>query len=210
MCGPNPRTGYNYVEELSKLLEKLAKEEESLIRTPVVCNQIIEYWNNLKEHVRSPTKLWGNTMFDRTKGAGGLLSCPGHWSNEKQTGVLCHKTPLAVWWSSFNFDFIECFTTTFLHAHSWLNWVVWWSSQEKIHKQGPDHDEVWTPATQCGCGWLRTLEISLAKIISKCVRKCIPKQEALAAVNASAQILGWGDATSGNYYFYTFDHIQGV
>ena len=20
-------------------------------------------------------------------------------------------------------DFIECFTTTFLHAHSWLNWV---------------------------------------------------------------------------------------
>ena len=23
----------------------------------------------------------------------------------------------------FDFDFIECFTTTFLHAHSWLNWV---------------------------------------------------------------------------------------
>ena len=22
------------------------------------------------------------------------------------------------------FDFIECFTTTFLRAHSWLNWVV--------------------------------------------------------------------------------------
>ena len=22
-----------------------------------------------------------------------------------------------------DFDFIECFTTTFLHAHSWLNWV---------------------------------------------------------------------------------------
>ena len=22
-----------------------------------------------------------------------------------------------------NFDFIECFTTTFLRAHSWLNWV---------------------------------------------------------------------------------------
>ena len=21
------------------------------------------------------------------------------------------------------FDFIECFTTTFLRAHSWLNWV---------------------------------------------------------------------------------------
>ena len=21
------------------------------------------------------------------------------------------------------FDFIECFTTTFLHTHSWLNWV---------------------------------------------------------------------------------------
>ena len=23
----------------------------------------------------------------------------------------------------FIFDFIECFTTTFLRAHSWLNWV---------------------------------------------------------------------------------------
>ena len=22
-----------------------------------------------------------------------------------------------------DFDFIECFTTTFLHTHSWLNWV---------------------------------------------------------------------------------------
>ena len=21
------------------------------------------------------------------------------------------------------FDFIECFTTTFMHTHSWLNWV---------------------------------------------------------------------------------------
>ena len=25
--------------------------------------------------------------------------------------------------SSLDFDFIECFTTTFLRAHSWLNWV---------------------------------------------------------------------------------------
>ena len=23
----------------------------------------------------------------------------------------------------YYFDFIECFTTTFLRAHSWLNWV---------------------------------------------------------------------------------------
>ena len=23
----------------------------------------------------------------------------------------------------FKFDFIECFTTTFLHTDSWLNWV---------------------------------------------------------------------------------------
>ena len=23
----------------------------------------------------------------------------------------------------FGFDFIECFTTTFQHIHSWLNWV---------------------------------------------------------------------------------------
>ena len=25
--------------------------------------------------------------------------------------------------TNHSFDFIECFTTTFLHAHSWLNWV---------------------------------------------------------------------------------------
>ena len=24
---------------------------------------------------------------------------------------------------TLTFDFIECFTTTFLRAHSWLNWV---------------------------------------------------------------------------------------
>ena len=24
---------------------------------------------------------------------------------------------------SFDFDFIECFTTTFLRTHSWQNWV---------------------------------------------------------------------------------------
>ena len=26
-------------------------------------------------------------------------------------------------YSQNKFDFIECFTTTFLRAHSWLNWV---------------------------------------------------------------------------------------
>ena len=30
------------------------------------------------------------------------------------------------------FDFIECFTTAFLHTHSWLNWV-----------DEDDQDEVW-------------------------------------------------------------------
>ena len=29
----------------------------------------------------------------------------------------------SVSYDSFDFDFIECFTTTFLRAHSWLNWV---------------------------------------------------------------------------------------
>ena len=31
------------------------------------------------------------------------------------------------------YDFIECFTTTFLHTHSWLNWV----------DEDDDEDEVW-------------------------------------------------------------------
>ena len=32
-----------------------------------------------------------------------------------------------------DFDFIECFTTTFLRAHSWLNWV---------DEDDDEHDEV--------------------------------------------------------------------
>ena len=31
------------------------------------------------------------------------------------------------------FDFIECFTTTFLHAHSWLN---------RVDEDDDEHDEV--------------------------------------------------------------------
>ena len=33
-------------------------------------------------------------------------------------GCICHLNVLVIF-----FDFIECFTTIFLHAHSWLNWV---------------------------------------------------------------------------------------
>ena len=33
----------------------------------------------------------------------------------------------------FDFDFIECCTTTFLRAHSWLNWV---------DEDDDEHDEV--------------------------------------------------------------------
>ena len=34
------------------------------------------------------------------------------------------------------FDFIECFTTTFLRAHSWLNWV------DEDDDEDDDEDEV--------------------------------------------------------------------
>ena len=74
MCGPNPLTGYNYVEELSKLLEKLAKEEESLVRTPVVCNQIVE------THNPSIFSFWQLSSF--TGGDGprtGRGVCLTHW-----------------------------------------------------------------------------------------------------------------------------------
>ena len=33
------------------------------------------------------------------------------------------------WYDIVDFDFIECFTTTFLRAHSWLNWVDMISSK---------------------------------------------------------------------------------
>ena len=40
------------------------------------------------------------------------------WSFTNHTGNI-------FWWVFF-VDFIECFMTTFLRAHSWLNWVVFW------------------------------------------------------------------------------------
>ena len=39
----------------------------------------------------------------------------------------------AVYYVLGRFDFIECFTTTFLRAHSWLNWV---------DEDDDEHDEV--------------------------------------------------------------------
>ena len=34
---------------------------------------------------------------------------------------------------SGTFDFIECFMTTFLHAHSWLNWVAFeWQGTPEV------------------------------------------------------------------------------
>ena len=40
---------------------------------------------------------------------------PGHFS--------CLRWGSNTVWPGFYFDFIECFMTTFLHTHSWLNWV---------------------------------------------------------------------------------------
>ena len=47
----------------------------------------------------------------------------------RELAVLCDDLYLTVITNWFGvhqrfFDFIECFTTTFLRAHSWLNWVV--------------------------------------------------------------------------------------
>ena len=39
---------------------------------------------------------------------------------------------------SFDFDVIECFTTTFLRAHSWLNWV----DDDDDDDDDDDEDEV--------------------------------------------------------------------
>ena len=66
------------------------------------------------------------------------FSAPAQWLlicfNIKTFHGRCSKCPkrkpdsLMVW-----FDFIECFTTTFLRAHSWLNWV---------DEDDDEHDEV--------------------------------------------------------------------
>ena len=45
----------------------------------------------------------------------------------------CHLKPGQGQFVCDFFDFIECFTTTFLRAHSWLNWV---------DEDDDEHDEV--------------------------------------------------------------------
>ena len=48
--------------------------------------------------------------------------------------AYCHKfIHINIVHCSYDFDFIECFTTTFLRAHSWLNWV---------DEDDDEHDEV--------------------------------------------------------------------
>ena len=42
------------------------------------------------------------------------MATGGHFKKKRRT----FTKKLSEW-----FDFIECFTTTFLRAHSWLNWV---------------------------------------------------------------------------------------
>ena len=43
---------------------------------------------------------------------------------DKQTGIY--------------FEFIECFTTTFLRAHSWLNWVDEDDDEDEVRRQKPE------------------------------------------------------------------------
>ena len=51
------------------------------------------------------------------------------WGNHLPLNFML-KFPISTIW---RFDFIECFTTTFLRAHSWLNWV---------DEDDDEHDEV--------------------------------------------------------------------
>ena len=48
-------------------------------------------------------------------------------------GCLCHLNFLVI-----VFDFIECFTTIFLHAHSWLNWVDEDDDEEELKEKPED------------------------------------------------------------------------
>ena len=45
----------------------------------------------------------------------------------------------------FHFDCIECFMTTFLRAHSWLNWVVDDVPTQVLLDSGPMYQQVICP-----------------------------------------------------------------
>ena len=58
------------------------------------------------------TFIWSNVLKRRGGVTCNVIEAQGGG------GVTCNVI------EAQGFDFIECFTTTFLRAHSWLNWVA--------------------------------------------------------------------------------------
>ena len=59
------------------------------------------------------------------------------------------------------FDFIECFTTTFLRAHSWLNWVD--------EDDDDEHDEVGLKEKPEDTRYINKRPLGLTAPLSNCL-----------------------------------------
>ena len=58
-------------------------------------------------------------------------------------------------WRSSEFYFIECFTTTFLRAHSWLNWVDEDDDEDEVGLKGDrlKHHRLVEQPVGTACDW---------------------------------------------------------
>ena len=81
-------------------------------------------------------KIFFYFMFSGGGGGGGRCKILGDPVALIKCLYYNHMQSLLYWdpyLDQIHFDFIECFTTTFLRAHSWLNWV---------DEDDDEHDEV--------------------------------------------------------------------
>ena len=89
---------------------------------------IKNYTAHPHDMVHVPAKFRENTSMRLWVTVRKLNVTDGRTDGRTDGGRCNISRPGLIW-----FDFIECFTTTFLRAHSWLNWV---------DEDDDEHDEV--------------------------------------------------------------------
>ncbi|XP_038071853.1 uncharacterized protein LOC119740580 [Patiria miniata] len=178
VCGMNPLPGFAKVEKLSQLLTNIATDEGKLALSAETRRLVIEAWNQLDEHDKSPQKFqsrykthWGNTLYGRTKGD------PEDAAITQRVKFRNRYTPAQV---------IDVKRNRLMYCvvkHIWLRAGGVASPEKckitKLYERMQQRVMVEDPI-------LSKLGIPLPKVNTKCVREFLRRQEALASTNATS------------------------
>lgn len=179
MCSLNPLPGYKQLEKLSQLLAGIAEDEGKLSLSSSQRDAVIEAWNSLEDHDRSPQNFrsvykshWGNTLYGRTKGdpteAGvtQIVKFRNRYTPAQTIDVkrnrLVYSVVKHIWLRSDRASSPGKKSIT--------------TSYERMVQRVMVEDPV-----------LSKLGMPLPKINRKCVRDFLRRQEALASTNATNQ-----------------------